>query len=475
MRQSSAAAKILLVEDEAVIALKERELLESRGFSVAVAHTGRSAIKQVREDPEIALILLDIHLGDGSDTSSICSEIEKIRELPIVILTAYTDRRVMEEVGGITQYGYVVKNSGDYVLIESVRKALELFEAHRKTRKSEQLYLTILSNISDAVFLTEESGRFIFICPNVDMMFGYSVEEAEALGNIAELFGGPVVKKEELDSAVEVGNIERRIRDKTGVERIVLINVKRVDIGSGTRLYTCRDITTLRRKESALRESEQKYKDLAAHLQLLQEEHEQHIGRELHDGLGQDLALLRMGLLRLMKDGKVPAEAIRPVVTNVAGIIESVRTVVSNLRAFPLDEFGLQAAIEERLEAVERSTGMVCSVGEMPFEIKAPPHVLQGVYKIFQEALANVLRHASATKLQVSLTLRDNVLYLEMSDNGCGFREEETTGASSFGLLGMFERTELLGGNLTIFGNPGEGTEIFLKIPVNKSLQGTIR
>ena len=449
-------------------------MLKKNGFAVLVAYNGISAVRQVRDCLEIDLILMDIHLGDGSDILSLCTEIGQIRELPVVILTAYTGRNVIEKIGDITRYGYVVKNSGDYVLIDSIRKALELFEAHQKTRKYEKQYRTILSNISDAVFLTDESGRFVFVSPNLQNILGYSVEEAEAFGNISELCGSTVVSTEELDGAVEIGNIERKVSDRDGREHIVLVNVKRVDINGGTRLYTCRDITDLRLKEAALKRSEQKYKDLAAHLQLLQEEHEQRIGRELHDSMGQDLALLRMRMLRLIKENRAAAETMQPLVKDVAGIIDSVRNVISSLRTFPLDEFGLQAAIEERLEEVEQSTGIVCSVGELPDAIQAPPYVLQVVYKIFQEAIANILRHASATELTLNLTLRDNMLYLEVSDNGRGLQEEETGGAASFGLLGMFERTELLGGKLTISSNSGKGTGVFLKLPLNKSLQGTI-
>lgn len=465
------AEKILLIEDEVLIALNEAELLERHGFTVVIAHTGDSAVQLVRDDPDIKLILLDVNLGDGSSTVDVAGRIDSIRELPVIILTGYTNRQVIDTIGEITRYGYILKGSGEYVLIESVRKALELFEVHRATKSSEKLYRTILSNISDAVFLTDEDDNFQFVCPNFNVIFGYAVEEIFSFGSISKLFGDTVVGGADLDVKGEVTNIEREVTDKYGKKHIVLVNVKRVSIGGGTRLYTCRDISSLRQKEAALRESEKQYKNLAAHLQLLLEEHDQHISRELHDGLGQDLALLRMNLQRIAKENSSAAPSVAPLVNRVSGIIESVRTIISDLRPFPLDEFGLQSAIEERLEEFREATGIGYEIRGLPVRIHAPPQVLQGVYKIFQEALVNVMKHASATEISICLTLVDGWLLFEMADNGRGFEGEETETAGTFGLLGMFERTELLGGRLTICGNRGEGMELVLKIPLNKSLQ----
>lgn len=341
---------ILLVEDEAVIALNEANTLERHGFRVIIAYRGREVPERLREEPAIALILLDIDLGDGTDTTELVSEIEKERELPIIILTNHADKKIVDKVKDITRYGYVLKTSGEFVLIESIRKALELFNAHKETKRSER-----------------------------------------------------------------------------------------------------------------------QYKDLAAHLQMLREEENAHIARELHDGLGQDLSLLRLSLSRLVKEGKVSEEDVKPLIERVGGVIDSVRSIVTNLRPFPLDEFGLQSAVEARLEELEESTGIACSADLPPGEIHAFPRALQGVYKIFQEAIANVARHAVATEIKVFLRVEEGFLVLHVIDNGDGIREDDLEGVQAFGILGMYERAELLGARLTIAGNPGKGTEVFLKVPLAKT------
>lgn len=113
-------------------------------------------------------------------------------------------------------------------------------------RESEELYRITLGNISDAVFVTDESGNLRFICPNVDVIFGFSESEVAAMGNLSQLFHGDVIDERDLDECSEVSNIQHSILDKFGGCHDLLINVKRVSIRGGTRLYTCRDVTRLK-------------------------------------------------------------------------------------------------------------------------------------------------------------------------------------------------------------------------------------
>jgi PAS domain S-box-containing protein len=156
----------------------------------------------------------------------------------------WISRAIFAEPGDVSQYQVVGED------ISERRRAEE------RLRESEALHRITLSNISDAVFITDDSGYFTYICPNVSVIFGYSHEEVVAFGNIEKIIDPRLVSREELISLNELKNLECIIQDKSGAAHILLINVKRVSIKDGTRLYTCRDITE--RKHAELKLQQQK-------------------------------------------------------------------------------------------------------------------------------------------------------------------------------------------------------------------------
>ena len=143
-------------------------------------------------------------------------------------------------------------------LAASVTRHRQLEEA---LQESEELHRITLGSISDAVFITDDEGDFTFICPNVDVIFGYSYDEVQAFGNIAHLLGEEFYVPAELDAVGEIRNIEGQIKDASSQIHTLLVNVKRVAIKGGTVLYTCRDITERKVMEDALREHEQKLQE----------------------------------------------------------------------------------------------------------------------------------------------------------------------------------------------------------------------
>ena len=125
--------------------------------------------------------------------------------------------------------------------------------AYRQLHDSEQLHRATLTNISDAVFLTDDDDRFTFVCPNVDVIFGYSPDEVRALERISKLLGDALFDRADLAARGEIRNIERQVTIKAGALRTILVHVKTVSIQNGTVLYCCRDITELKHAEEELR------------------------------------------------------------------------------------------------------------------------------------------------------------------------------------------------------------------------------
>ncbi|MFW5711578.1 MAG: response regulator, partial [Spirochaetota bacterium] len=135
--------KVLLVEDEALIALSEAQILKKNGFEVELAYSGRQAIEKTEADEEINLVLMDIDLGAGMDGTEAAEQIIKARDLPIVFLTSHTEKEYVDRVEKITGYGYIMKNSGEMVLIRSINMAYKLYEAHQRLKEREIRYKTL--------------------------------------------------------------------------------------------------------------------------------------------------------------------------------------------------------------------------------------------------------------------------------------------------------------------------------------------
>ena len=131
--------KILLVEDEALIAMNEAQMLKKHGYEVVTAYNGKKAVEAANADPDISLILMDIDLGKGAmDGTEAAEIILKDKDIPVVFLSSHTEPEVVEKTEKITSYGYVVKNSGATVLDASIKMAFKLFEAKNEAKKHEE-------------------------------------------------------------------------------------------------------------------------------------------------------------------------------------------------------------------------------------------------------------------------------------------------------------------------------------------------
>jgi signal transduction histidine kinase len=229
--------------------------------------------------------------------------------------------------------------------------------------------------------------------------------------------------------------------------------------------------------EERLKNSRSQLRRLAAHLQSVREEERMRIAREIHDELGQALTGLKMDLSWLgHKASEVgPAvlhlgllEKIRAMTDLADATIKTVRKIATELRPGVLDDLGLIAAIEWQAQEFQTRTGIQCQVVLPPDEVPLDQERSTAVFRIFQEILTNVARHARATAVDSRLTRAADSLILEVTDNGRGITENEISGSKSLGLLGMRERALLLGGEVTISGTPGQGTTVTVSIPLGE-------
>lgn len=214
---------------------------------------------------------------------------------------------------------------------------------------------------------------------------------------------------------------------------------------------------------------------LAAHLQSAREEERIGIAREIHDEIGTLMTAIKMDLAFLNKEiaGTSPPKApellreeINATTQLVDDAIRTVHQIALELRPAVLDHLGLRAALEWQIQEFQTRTGIECKFDSNLDSVHLDAERSTAVFRILQETLTNVARHAHATHVEASLREQDRHLILEVRDNGTGISKEQITNTNRFGLLGMQERAHIFGGDVLIRGTPGQGTTVTVRIPV---------
>jgi PAS domain S-box-containing protein len=230
------------------------------------------------------------------------------------------------------------------------------------------------------------------------------------------------------------------------------------------------EISERARAEEQLRASRDQLRALAARLQSVREEERTSIAREIHDELGQACTAIKMDLALIghkatKRQTRLRAKA-ESAIELVDGMIVTLRRIASDLRPRTLDDLGLPAALEWQAQEFESRTGMRCRVTLPQEPLVLDTERATAIFRIFQESLTNVARHAKATRVQARLEREVHQLTFEVRDNGRGFDPEEAKARKSLGLVGMQERALLLQGELKLEGVPGAGTTMTLRIPL---------
>jgi PAS domain S-box-containing protein len=238
-----------------------------------------------------------------------------------------------------------------------------------------------------------------------------------------------------------------------------------------------KDISERRRWEREILESRERLRELACHLQNVREEQRSRIAREVHDELGQALTALKMDTHWLGRNLAGSAPELRDklkVMSNVIdGTVQSVRRICSELRPGILDDFGLVAAIEWQAEEFSKRTSIPCEISTSASEIPLRQELAIAVFRILQEALTNIARHADATRVEVALREEKGRFEMSVHDDGKGVQAEPFARGKSFGLIGIRERVRDFGGEFCVGQAPAGGTCIRIRIPtVNQETRG---
>ena len=267
-----------------------------------------------------------------------------------------------------------------------------------------------------------------------------------------------------------------RIR-KDGTRIDALVSVSPIRDAAGRAIGASaivRDISERKRAEEALKNSYAQLRALSARVQSVREEEAARIAREIHDDLGQKLTGLKMDLQRAERklEGLESSPVVNSLLDTIVNATEltdkitvSVQEIAANLRPEMLDKLGLSAALHYEARRFHERTGVSCETLLPETEPNLSPEVSTALFRVFQECLTNIARHAQATKVEAALNLENGSVTLRVEDNGRGITEAEIANPESLGLLGMKERTALLGGELFFQRNPRGGTIVTARLP----------
>ena len=230
-----------------------------------------------------------------------------------------------------------------------------------------------------------------------------------------------------------------------------------------------RDVTERHRARETLQASREQLRALASRLQKVREEERTEMAREIHDELGQALTGLKLDIAwmknRLPRDHEVMAQCVS-IIERIDQTSNAVRRIATSLRPSVLDQIGLAAALEWQGQEFRARTGIDVVVEQACNGVRIPDDLSSSAFRIVQESLTNVARHAKATHVTIRLAQDTKLMTLEVTDNGVGCMAGCLDGTKSLGLVGMRERALACGGELTVKGTPGRGTTVLMRVPV---------
>jgi len=370
--------------------------------------------------------------------------------------------------------GITIMYEGQLCLLGTGIDISARIKAEEELRESEQKYkLLFESNPLPMFMFSRDDFSILDVNESAIRHYGFSKEEFLEM-KMTDLRPQEDVSRfleKVTTSAAETVNLGVwRHKKKNGT--IISVEIIGYDIiykDKPARLVLANDVTEKLAGEEKLKQSYNEVRRLTNHLQNIREEERTHIAREIHDELGQQLTVLKMDAswlnkkLALSDDGT--KEKLKGLLEVLDGTVKTVRRISSELRPSLLDDLGLTAAIAWQLKEFGKRSGIQTKFLANDADLSLPDEMKTGLFRILQESLTNVARHAEAKKVKVSLAKKNDELVLSIEDDGQGFDQFETASKKTLGVLGMEERSEMMGGNYQINSQPGMGTVVTVSVP----------
>ena len=342
----------------------------------------------------------------------------------------------------------------------------------------------IIHNASEAIISTDDIQTVLLANPSAAAMFATSVEAMQgqplanfirplppAVGDAAPAWFGDGAGRSGRRATDYAVTGTRASGDTFPLEGSV---ASVVEDGKTINTIILRDVTERQLVQEKLSRSHAQLRQLSAALQGVREEERAYIARELHDDLGQLLASLRMDLTLLDKEAGANAPArrlMRGMEDNLLTAIQSLRRIATNLRPRALDEGGLYFALQGLRDEFVARHGIACTLFADEAELQLDDAASTAIFRIVQEALTNIARHAGASQVTMTLYRIDGELLLSIRDDGRGITKEDQEKPQSLGLIGMRERVWGMHGDISVSSDEPPGTRIDIVLPLARRHQ----
>jgi PAS domain S-box-containing protein len=364
-------------------------------------------------------------------------------------------------------------------IIGTLQDVTERKKILQELGESEERFRTLYDNSTIGLYRTTPDGRIILANLVLVKMLGYSSFEELAVRNLEQEGFEPSYDRrqfiEHIETHGEIKDLESNWTRKDGSIILVKESARVFRDPDGRTLYydgSVEDFTERRRTAEALRQSNENLQLLSDHLNTVRENERMAIAREVHDELGQVFTALKMELMALLRTTWSHTQEVSPKAYSIMEMIEygirSVQHISSSLRPRLLDDLGLVSAIEWQAEEFQKRTKIPVILNFPQEDVTIPAEVSTAVFRIVQESLTNIWRHAGATTIGIDLRLGVDDLIFAIRDNGKGITEAQLTGKDSFGLIGIRERVRMLGGEVEFINNHDGGMGIHATIPLRK-------
>jgi PAS domain S-box-containing protein len=399
-----------------------------------------------------------------------------VQEIIAAAAGEWTDLKITAKDGRVIDVTAAVVSLIDGTSLAIGQDISKRKQAEEKLRRQTYLTEQVINSLPGIFYVFDEERRFLRWNENFERVTGYTREELQQISPLDLFTGEDQIKIQECVENVFLtgkSTADVKLVAKDGTRTPYHFTGRRVTLDNKLCSFVMAiDATERKQMEEQLKSTSAQLRALMTSLRSAKEAEGRRIARELHDNLGSALTGLKIDLTWVSRHlPEAMDETVRQKLANMADHIDEamqqVRNIATELRPSVLDDLGLVAAIKWQAKEFQQRTEIICRVTARQEEIFLSPEKSTALFRILQEILTNVARHAQATSVQIRIEKKKHYVELKVADNGRGIQASELSAPTALGLLGMRERAADLGGSVEITGAAGKGTTVTVQIPEN--------